>query len=148
MYAIRSYYGKVPGIEGLTAGLMGSYRDNDSFEKTWTVLAPQYYSDGSLYVTNPPTLNVRSQYGHVLDLEGRLAYNNTFGKHGIDAVAVYTQREGYSEYLEAFRKDYTSAAVDQLFAGPFDGQNNGGSASESGSAGVVGRVKYDFASIV
>ena len=137
---------KVPGIDGLTAGIMGSYRDKDEFDKTWDVLAPQYYPDGTRYVTSAPALTVGAQYGQTIDFESRLAYNNTFGKHGIDAVMVYTQREGYYEKMEAFRKEYTSAAVDQIFAGPFDGQNTDGTAGENGSAGVVGRVKYDFAS--
>ena len=57
---------------------------------------------------------------------------------------VYTQNEWYQEWFSAYRRDYISSAVDQIFAGPNEGKTNDGSASEGGRMGYVGRLKYDY----
>lgn len=135
---------KVPGVKGLIAGVMGSYSDIDSIGKKWRLAAPQYEPNGALAPSLAPSLSQKMFYKTILDFETSLAYSRTFGKHGIDATAVYTQRTGYYEEMEASRLDYESGAVDMLFAGPSEGQNNGGLAKENGLAGIVGRVKYDY----
>ncbi|WP_330444548.1 TonB-dependent receptor [Flavivirga abyssicola] len=136
---------EVPGVEGLTAGVMGSYRESDEFNKTWSLTVPRYNPAGDVANSLPPSLNQSARYNSILDLEASLSYKSTFGMHhGIDATAVYVQREGVNENFSASRINYESSAVDQLFAGPSEGQNNSGSASENAFAGVVGRVKYDY----
>ena len=67
-------------------------------------------------------------------------------KHTIDAKAVFTVAENEGFNFEAYRKDYLSTTVDQLFAGSSIGMTNTGNSEEGGRMGLVGRVKYDYAS--
>jgi len=136
----------VPNIKGWTIGIMGNYRDDDNYSKLWSLLAPQYNDDGSIYPVPKPSLSVSSGYGTKLDFEANTSYSGTFGKHGIDATLVYTRSKGASEVATASRRDYMSSAVDQLFAGPSDGKDNGGNGFNFASEGYVGRFKYDYAS--
>ena len=40
---------KVPGVEGLVAGVMGAYKDGDGFDKRWALTVPLYEPDGTSY---------------------------------------------------------------------------------------------------
>ena len=134
-------------VDGLSFSGMVNYNDIDYFEKTWNATAKQYELDGSLYQASvKPSMDVKSGYHRVFDVEFKTAYLKTFGKHTLDATFVYTQRSGYSEFVSAGRKNYISTAMDQIFAGPVDGLTNDGSAAESASMGYVGRLKYDYLS--
>ena len=119
----------------------------DYFEKSWNATAKQYELDGSLYQSSvKPSMDVKSGYSRIFDMEFKAAYLKTFGKHTLDATFVYTQRKGFSEFVSAGRKNYISTSMDQLFAGSVDGLTNDGSAAESASMGYVGRLKYDYLS--
>ncbi len=135
---------KVPTIEGLKLGVMANYRDGDGWEKTWTKNVPLYMQDGSLMTQPAPSLSVGSYYKDKLYFESSINYSNTFGKHGVDATFVYNQTTSTTENMSAFRRDFQSGAVDQLFAGAVDGKDNYGNESESANAGYVFRVKYDY----
>jgi len=124
---------------------MGNYRNEGFYDKSWILLAPQYYANGSLYPVSKPRLEVTSGYGSKTDFEANASYLKTFGKHGIDATFVYTRTEGNGESVMASRRDYVSSAVDQIFAGPAEGKDNDGNAWSSAASGYVGRVKYDYA---
>jgi len=79
-----------------------------------------------------------------LDGEASFTYKNSFGKHNIEALALYTVRKTNMENMMAFRQNYMSKTVDQLFAGSSVGQDNTGLASEGASMGYVGRLKYMY----
>lgn len=134
----------VPTIKGLKLGVMANYRDADGWEKLWNKNVPLYMQDGSLMNQSSPTLNVESFYANSLYFETSANYTNTFGKHGIDATFVYNQTESKRETMSAYRRDYLSGAVDQLFAGSADGKDNSGNEYESANAGYVVRLKYDY----
>ncbi|PWJ57954.1 TonB-linked SusC/RagA family outer membrane protein [Dyadobacter jejuensis] len=135
----------VPSVDGLSFGVMANYRDGDGWSRTWNHNAPQYLSDGTLMKANPPTMSVSSYYTNRLYYESSVSYAKTFGKHGIDATAVYTQTTTNGETLQASRRNYLSSAVDQLFAGPAEGKDNDGNQTKGAIAGYVGRLKYDYA---
>ena len=63
-----------------------------------------------------------------------VTYNNTFGKHDINALFVYEQYEGTTDWMDGQRNYFISSAVDQLFAGSSDPKNStlNGKGSESG----------------
>ena len=49
-------------------------------------------------------------------LNAMVTYNNTFGKHDINALFVYEQYEGTTDWMDGQRNYFISSAVDQLFA--------------------------------
>ena len=60
-------------------------------------------------------------------------------------LAGVERRDGYSDNFNAFRKNYISTAVDQLFAGASDQyMSNNGSASQNAYQSYFGRVNYDL----
>lgn len=137
---------KIPGIEGLSTGAMVNYRDGDSYEKTWELLAPQYNADGSVYPVSKPRLDLISGFTTKLDLEANVNYSKTFGNHGIDATFAYSRIKADGEGFSASRREFLSSAIDQIFAGPSLGQGTDGYAWNSANEGYVGRLKYDFSS--
>lgn len=136
---------QVPGVKGLSSGVMASYRDTDRFQKEWNLLVPVFNPDGSQAPADLPSLEQKARYGRIFDIEARLDYKTSIADiHNISATAVYVQREGFTERFEASKVNFESSAVDQLFAGPADGQSNTGTAAENAFAGVVTRVNYDY----
>ena len=138
--------------EGLSFGAMANYKDTDYLNREWNS-QPERFSWNPETKTSEPyvnkqlsSLSSRSGYNRIFDIEARAAYNNTFGKHSIDALILYTQRSQFSDFVQAARKDYLSSAIDQLVVGPLGGMTSDGTSAEGANAGVVARLKYDFAS--
>ena len=79
-------------------------------------------------------------------LNAMVTYNNTFGKHDINALFVYEQYEGTTDWMDGQRNYFISSAVDQLFAGSSDPKNStlNGKGSESGRLSYVGRLGYTY----
>ncbi len=66
-------------------------------------------------------------------------------KHNIKVMAGTERRNGSTDYLYAFRKNYISPAVDQLFAGASDQyMANNGYAEQNAYLSWFGRVNYDL----
>jgi len=134
-------------VKGLNFSVLGSYNDNDYFQKEWTDVAQQYYSDGTIYPKPfSPELSAKSGYGHTLDAQFKVNYDRTFGDHTINATLVYNRRNSSSQYVYGYRRDYLSSSVDQLNAGSSVGQIAQGTETESASEGYVFRAKYDYKS--
>lgn len=131
-------------IKGLKAVFWGNYRMGSSRSKDWTYYVPTYNEDGSQVETSDPQLYTSQGYSWVYEFNAGLRYENVFGDHNLSVGLFYNQRENYSESVEATRINYYMN-VDELFAGPTDGQTNGGSASEGGRLGYVGTLNYDYA---
>lgn len=135
----------LPWMKELTLGAMFNYRLNDSHVKNFSTKAPQYYADGAIYPIGKPTLSEEGYWGESYNFEISAAYVKTFKqKHTIDAKFVYTIAENNGWKFNAYRGEYLSTVVDQLFAGAADTQQNGGNSDEGGRMGFVGRLKYDF----
>ena len=137
----------VPWVKGLSFGTMFNYRLNATHVKTLNARAPQYGLDGTPLQVANPTLKEEAYFGSQYNFELNASFLRTFADvHTIDAKAVFTASENEGFNFEAFRKDYLSTTVDQLFAGSSIGMTNTGNSSEGGRMGLVGRVKYDYAS--
>ncbi|MBV5312743.1 MAG: TonB-dependent receptor [Prolixibacteraceae bacterium] len=95
--------------------------------------------------TIKPSLSERANFSSNKQLEFQMGYKRTVSeKHNIGALLVYNQTEWNSNYLVAGRINYLSSSIDQLFAGPQDGQSTNGSAFEGARKGYVGRLTYDY----
>ncbi|MBC6996067.1 TonB-dependent receptor [Neolewinella lacunae] len=109
--------------DGVTPLLEGAVRSN--------------FTDPRLRQSNFSTLNT--------NLSTRIDYNTQFGAgHNIGLMAGVTRETFSGEGFQAFRRNYISAAVDQLFAGGSLQQETGGSGYNRARLGYYGRAQYDY----
>jgi len=74
----------------------------------------------------------------------RIKYENRFGNHNINTFIAAEQALGSSIDFSAFRRDFISSELDELFAGSLINQEADGSAVETARRNFFGRVHYDF----
>lgn len=141
----------IPFIKGLSMKVIAAFDKNFSEQKRWRSPSIPLYkynpSNQSYTVSLSPALPSLDQFNQGdqgLTLEGHLNYENTFGKHKVGGLLLYTQTEGRFSGLYAGRNQYT-IRVDELQLGPVNaGTYNGGYSGASGRQGVVGRLNYAF----
>jgi len=149
-----------PWIKGLKLNLSGAVDKNSETNKVWQTPWVLYSWDRVSYdpQTGLPALtgNVRSNFkdprlsqssSSVLNtnLTAILSYDANFGDgHSVGAMAGVTQERFEGSNFNAFRRNYISPAIDQLFAGGTLQQNTGGSAYERARLGYYGRVQYNY----
>jgi TonB-linked SusC/RagA family outer membrane protein len=109
--------------DGKTPKLVGAVRSN--------------FSDPRLTQGSENYLN--TNLTAMLNYDFKLGTSNTF-----NFLAGVTREEFSGENYFAFRRNYISGAVDQLFAGGSLSQNTGGSAYERARLGYYGRVNYNY----
>ncbi len=146
-----------PWIDGLKLTLLAGVDQSQLRQKKWDTPWELFFLDTEQYIaTGVPVTNgaIRSNFtdprllqssSNTLNtnLTAMLNYQTTFGDHTIGALAGVTQEVFKGEFISAFRRDYISDAVDQLFAGGATQQVNG-SAYNRARLGYYGRVQYDF----
>ena len=131
-------------IKGLKAVFWGNYRLGSSRDKYWTRNVPTYNEDGTQVTTTSPKLSETQGSSWTYEFNAGLKYDNSFDKHSLSVGLFYNQRENYYETLTGSRINYYTP-IDELFAGPTDGQTNNGTAGEGGRLGYVGTISYDYA---
>lgn len=132
-------------VKGLKGVFWGNYRLGSSRDKYWTRYVPTYNEDGTEVTASKPQLSTTQGYSWVYEFNAGFKYDTSFDKHSLSLGLFYNQRENYYETLTGSRINYYTN-IDQLFAGPTDGQTNSGSAGEGGRLGYVGTLSYDYAS--
>jgi TonB-linked SusC/RagA family outer membrane protein len=82
-----------------------------------------------------------------MTVNAKINYKRSFKKHNLDAMAGYEQRQTNYDYLSAFRNNFISTELPQLFAGSSvaSDQGNSGTASTSARLNYFGRASYDYA---
>ncbi len=148
-----------PWISGLKLTMTAAVDKNSSTNKIWQTPWMLYYLDKETYAaTGQVNLegSVRSNfkdprltqgYGSVLNtnLTAMLSYDKSFNNvHNLNVLAGVTKEQFTGEGFSAFRRNYISAAVDQIFAGGSLQQNTGGSAYERARLGYYGRAQYNY----
>lgn len=136
----------VPGVKGLTVSALGNYSRTYKHNKYWKAY-PEFYDPITGEVSpssSKPSLSTSFEKIWEWNLEGHVNYSRTFEKHSVGATLVYSMQEGAGDWFSAYRRNYESSVVDQLFAGSNDGKTNDGSAWESARKGVVGRLSYGY----
>jgi TonB-linked SusC/RagA family outer membrane protein len=73
-------------------------------------------------------------------------YDRTFGKHSVNAVLIYEQSEGTSDWFSASTKNFINTAIDQFPAGSKNTADFGvdGNGSEDGRQSYAGRIHYGY----
>lgn len=149
-----------PWIKGLKLSLSGAVdKTNENF-KRWQTPWELYYWDRISYEPDgkTPLLEgaVRSNFSDPRLFQGTndvlntnltalLSYDHKIGSaHTLSFLAGVTKEKFTGSNFSAFRRNYISAAIDQLFAGGSTQQNTGGSAYERARLGYYGRAQYNF----
>jgi TonB-linked SusC/RagA family outer membrane protein len=149
-----------PWVEGLKLTLSAAIDKNSQTQKVWQTPWELFYWDRITYEADGVTPKlvgaIRSNftdprltqsYGSVLNtnLTAMLSYDKKFGAdHTLNLLAGVTKEEFEGENFFAYRRNYISPAVDQLFAGGSLQQNTGGSAYERARLGYYGRAQYNY----
>jgi TonB-dependent starch-binding outer membrane protein SusC len=149
-----------PWIDGLKLSLSAAIDKSSVSAKIWQTPWSLYYWDKKTFESDgvTPKLEgaVRSNfkdprltqaYSSALNvnLTALLSYSKTLDKvHNINVLAGVTKETFDGDNFSAFRRNYISPAVDQLFAGGSLQQNTGGSAFERARLGYYGRVQYAY----
>lgn len=148
-----------PWIQGLKVTLSAAVDKNNETSKTWQTPWMLYYWDRITYeddgVTPKLVGAIRSnftdprltqRYGMVLNtnLTGMISYDRKIGTvHNINIMAGVTKETFKGEGFLAYRRNYISPAIDQLFAGGAT-QTVDGSAYERARLGYYGRAQYNY----
>ncbi len=149
-----------PWIDGLTLSLTGAVDKNNTFVKAWETPWQLYFWDRVTYeadgttplleaatrsnFTDPRLTQVSNSLLNT-NLTAILNYDRMIGSdHRLNIMAGATKERFRGDNFLAFRRNYVSAAIDQLFAGGTLQQNTGGSAYDRTRLGYYGRVQYNF----
>jgi TonB-linked SusC/RagA family outer membrane protein len=146
---------QVPWVKGLKIDGIGSYDYASNFTKTFRIPTYVYYKDDAGGYTkgragsgvNKATLTDRGEFSDQLYFTVKATYERTVEQHNLGAMIGYEQQKTKGNYLQAYRSDYTSTSIPQIFAGSTDKsmQSNDGSASQGARQNVYGRLNYDYA---
>lgn len=148
-----------PWIDGLKLTLSGAVDVSNELNRRWQTPWELYYWDRTSFgadglpVLEPavrsnfkdPRLTQTNNRTLNTNLTALLNYDRELpGGHSIGAMAGVTRETFTGEGFFAFRRNFISAAVDQLFAGGTENQDAGGSAYERARLGYYGRVQYNY----
>lgn len=146
----------VPYVKGLSVEGSGSYDASNNFTKVFRVPTYVYYKDGTtgeLYRArsgagvNMSTLSDRSDMSALINLTAKVNYQRSFGDHNVGALLGYEQIQTTGNWFSAYRSDFVSTQLPQIFAGSSDKnkQGNDGNASQGARQNAFIRLNYDYA---
>jgi len=146
----------IPWVKGLWLDGSASYDAGYVFTKDFQTPDYVYYKDektGELYKgrsgMGSDKANLSEKYENPTNLymTAKLNYDHTFGVHHVGAMVGYEQSETKGNYLQAYRGDYVSISIPEIFAGSSDKnkQSNDGSSSQTARQNIFGRLSYDYA---
>ena len=138
-------------IEGLSLKLKGNYfqflEDRKVFTKENEIWDYNYDTDTYvLYGRSFPT-SLRQLFRANQTITGQLGLNyiKAFNEHhSLNAMLLFEAIDYSSKNYSAYRENYITSAIDQLFAGGTTNQQANGSAAESGRESLIGRVNYEY----
>ncbi len=144
----------IPWIKGLiftaNASFDKAFRFQKRFETPWYLYTWDGNEDHKTTKgkrgLDAPQLSERMEDGQKITINAYATYERLFAaKHNIKILAGTERRSGMNDVFTAFRKNYISPAVDQLFAGASDQyMSNDGWASQNAYLSYFGRVNYDL----
>ncbi|WP_423148155.1 SusC/RagA family TonB-linked outer membrane protein [Rubrolithibacter danxiaensis] len=148
---------KIPWVEGLSLTGNASLDKNFRFQKTWQT--PWYlYSFSGFDANNQPilekskkgfdspALNERMEDNQNILLNALVNYQTKFLTNNDLNLLVGVERiTGKGDNFSAYRKNFTSSLLDQMFAGATDQfMSNDGSAFTQARLNYFGRVNYAY----
>lgn len=145
----------IPKVEGLGIDGFAAYDVSNEFVKSWYTpwTVYNYDSKTDTYETKlggsvaKPQLTEEFLYDNRLTLNAKVKYNRTFDKHSLNSFLAVEQTLQKSNNFKAFRKNYLTNVIDQLFAGDEKDQSTDGKAAETARRNLFGRVSYSYSDI-
>jgi len=144
----------IPWVKGLTvtgnAAFDKTIRYRKRFETPWYLYTWDGNDDHVLARNkrglDAPQLTQEARDGFGITWNAFATYEKSlFDVHNIKVMVGTERQRGQRDYLSAFRKNYISPAVDQMFAGAADAfLDNGGYADQFARMNYFGRVNYDY----
>lgn len=146
---------QLPWVKGLSFNGSGSYDPHSVFTKTFQTPTYVYYKDESTgeYTrgrsgTGADLADLRdnTSLGSLFYLVEKLNYERKFGRHNVKVLLGYEQQTIKNNSDEAYRSDFISTVLPQIFAGSSDKskQSNDGRASQGARKNYFGRINYDY----
>jgi len=150
---------KIPWIRGLSVQANGSYDKAFDFHKKFQTPWYLYTWDGVTKDANgvpvtvkgkrgldAPQLTEHFQDGHKTTFNSYITYETTLAdKNNIKLMAGTESQSALNDYIDAFRKNYVTSSIPQLFAGAADTyMTNNGWADQNARQSYFGRINYDY----
>ena len=143
----------LPFIKGLSVKATGAFDYKPRIEKNW-ILQPKLYNavqeDGGAILYDQvsgfgkPILSENRGTAKNFILEGQISYNQSFGKHNLGGLLVFSQQQMTDDFIQASRSGYLSPNLDIINAGATADQQTEGSASQYRRRSIVGRIAYAY----
>lgn len=139
-------------VKGLKAKAFINYIDDEQYVKEFTKPIKYYTyntaTDTYNYAGNfkeKAELRERTYRGSILTQQYSFTYDNLFNDtHRVSGLALFERIDYSNNNFMAYRKDFLTPSIEQLYAGSTSGMSNDGSASEMGRASFVARINYAF----
>jgi len=153
---------KIPAIEGLGAKLTFSKNNNDNSTKEFNAKHKIYNfrkrgANSRIFtnevlreeLSNAPAkdfLSYRFGTSRYYQLDAYLTYVRSFGKHHVDAVAIFEQFDFSYTSVTSQREVFPLVPVDQYIGTSGDNQNwnTNGREFQDARKSYVGRINYDY----
>lgn len=134
----------VPGVEGLRLKGNGSYRYFIKENKSWRNDPARYTWEGTTPIhPGKPSLSQSAEKGNSYTVQFFGDYNKQFGLHSLSLLGGYEATYNFSDYMWLSRESY-NFPIDQINVGPATTMQNSGWEAESGRAGWIGQIKYNY----
>jgi TonB-linked SusC/RagA family outer membrane protein len=142
----------IPWVKGLGVDGYFAYNKDETKRKLWqtpfTVYNYDKVNDAYIPVTGGgilrPQLTQSLNNGKNTLYNLRIKYEKQFNDHHLSTFVAMEQSESISNSFSAFRKNYLSSSIDELFAGSLIDQNTDGTSVESSRENFFGRISYGF----
>jgi len=137
---------EVPKVDGLKFKVLGAYDNGYPQYKSWSKW-PRMYANGDDmvgYITRSPSLTESFSPNHSYTFEAHINYERSFGKHNVNGLLLYSQTESEYHSFSAQKNQYMTSSIDEFYIGESVNQVIDGFSRESGRAGYVGRLQYNY----
>jgi TonB-linked SusC/RagA family outer membrane protein len=144
----------IPWVKGLMVTTNASF-DKDlnfskNFNKPWYLYS--WNGDAAHTLTqikrgfDSPNLSESMNYGYQLTFNAYASYERSLSeKHNFKIMAGVEKQTGRNDDFSAYRQNYVSADIDELFAGATNQyMSNSGSADQFARMSYYGRVNYNY----
>ncbi|MDD2436134.1 MAG: TonB-dependent receptor [Massilibacteroides sp.] len=113
-------------------------KDAETGEFSYNNIREETNEEGSI------TLDQSAYDNETTTVNTKLAYQNKFGPHSVDAFVAFEQSQYKSEAISASRRDFLSGQIQLLPAGADERKGNSGSASHSARQNYFSRLDYGY----
>lgn len=143
---------RLPVIEGLGIDGFFVFSNEDVLDKRWRTPWTVYNYDATNDEYIPlrggritaPELSQSTSTDASTFFNFRVKYEKQVGAHYVNTFLGAEQTQGSNTFYSAFRRNYLSPKLSELFAGDPATQQNNGSSSESARQSLLGRISYNF----